>query len=179
MSLFFSTLVVGLLLFALGLALFSNHSIVTSTLKGFPRSNTATVLLFGSAALWFLYNIWHLSMADFGEFRVLLFIFFAIIALLSFVYVPDFLAVRGLASLVLLAAGPVLASAYMQYELPQRLVLVSLVYALVLAALWLGAQPWRMRDFIEWLFRGSGRGRVVGACTAVYGLVLVALAFTY
>ena len=179
MSLFFSTLLVGAILFFSGLALLSKHSIVTSLLKGFPRSTTATTLLFGAASLWFLYNVWHLSAADFGEYRKLLFCIFSLVAVLSFIYVPDFLAVRGLAALILLAAGPILASAYMHYELPQRLPLVGVTFLLICLSLWLGAQPYRLRDFIEWLLRGQSRSRFLGACTAAYGLLLIGLSFTY
>jgi hypothetical protein len=179
MSLFFTTLSTGLALFTLGLALLSNHSIIVSSLKGFPRSTTATVMLFGTAAIWFLFRVWNLSMADFGEFRGLLFVLFALVALLSFIYVPDFLAVRGLASLMLLVASPLLDSAYMRYELPQRLALVSPVYLFIVLSLWLGAQPYRMRDFLEWLYRGNSRARVIGGIASVYGLALVAVSFTY
>lgn len=179
MSLFLATLIVGALLLALGAALLSNHSIVVSMVKGFPRSTAATALLFGSASVWFLFRVWNLSQADFGEFRGLLFVLFAVVALLSFIYVPDFLAVRGLAALVLLAAGPLLATAYMRYELPQRLLLVSVVYVGIVLSLWLGAQPYRMRDFIEWLYRGNSRSRLVGALSAAYGAALVAVAFSY
>lgn len=179
MSLFAATLITALVLLSLGLSLLSNSSIVSSSIKSFPRSLPATVVLFGSASALFLYRVWHLSAADMGEFRGLLFIFFSLVSLLSFIYVPDFLAVRGLAALTLLFAGPLLDTAYMHYELPQRLTLVSFVYLLILLALWLGAQPFRMRDFIEWLFSTSSRPRVVGACASAYGLVLLIVSFTY
>ena len=52
-------------------------------------------MLFGLGALWFLYRIWHLSEADFGAYRKQLFVFFALVAIGSFIYVPDFLAVRA------------------------------------------------------------------------------------
>jgi len=179
MSLFFATLVTGIFLTLAGAALVSRHSIVVSMMKGFPRSLGATYVLFGSAAAWFLFRVWHLPESDFGEFRGLLFVGFSLVAILSFHYVPDFLAVRGLAALVLLSASSLLGAAFMHYEHPQRLLLVSLVYAFVLLALWLGLQPYRMRDFIEWLTRGDSRARTVGGLAAGYGLLLVATAFTY
>ncbi|MFI5355744.1 MAG: hypothetical protein ACHQ4G_00265 [Opitutales bacterium] len=179
MSLLLATLFPGLLLIALGAGLLSGRSTVTASLKAFPRSPAATLVLFGGGAAWFLYRVWYLSPADFGDYRTLLFLAFAAIALLSFKYVPDFLAVRGLAILILLAAGPLLDAAYMEYDHPQRLFMVSLVYLGIAGALYLGAVPYRMRDFLEWLFRTSGRPRVLGGCLLAYGVLLAVAAFTY
>ncbi len=179
MSLTVATLIPALLLLALGAALVSGHSTVTAGLKAFPRSSSAAVVLFGVGALWFLKEVWHLSPADFGEYRTFLAIGFAAVALLSFKYVPDFLAVRGLAVLVLMGAMPLLGAAYMHYEHPQRLFMVSAVYVAIALAIYLGASPFRMRDFLEWLFQRPARGRVLGGILAGYGLLLAIVAFTY
>jgi hypothetical protein len=179
MSLTLATLLPGLLLLVLGGLLSLNSSAVTAAFKAMPRSPVATAVFFGGASLWFLSRIWTLSEADFGEYRMLLFIGFGVVAALSFVYVPDFLAVRGLAALVLLAATPLLGAAYMEYHHPQRLLMVSLVYVAIALAIWLGASPFRLRDFFGWLFAAPGRARVLGAGLLGYGLLLTAVAFTY
>jgi hypothetical protein len=179
MTLQSATLLVGLALLLLGGALAVDGSFVRSALKSFPRSTTAAYVLFGGASAWFLSHVAVLSEADFGQFRQYLFVAFAAIAVLSFFYVAEFLAVRGLAALILLAAGPLLQSAYMEYEIPSRLFMVSAVYLALTAAIWLGAQPWRLRDWIEWLQRVPGRSRLVGGGLAAYGLLLLGVAFTY
>lgn len=179
MSLTLATLLPGLVLIALGAGLLSGRSSVAALLKAFPRSPAATVVLFGAGSAWFLYAVWHLSEADFGEYRTILFVAFAAIALLSFKYVPDFLAVRGLAILLLLSAAPLRGAAYMHYEHPQRLLMVTLVYLAIALALYLGAVPYRMRDFLEWLFRRPARPRFLGGLLLAYGLVLAVTAFTY
>ncbi|KXU38094.1 hypothetical protein AXK11_01255 [Cephaloticoccus primus] len=179
MSLTLATLIPAALLLGLGLALLSGRAIVAALCKQWPRSSAAALLLFGGAALWFLYKVWHLPEADFGSHRTLLAIGFGAIAALSFKYVPDFLAVRGVAILVLLGASPLLDAAYMKYELPQRLFLVSLVYLAIALALYLGAVPYRLRDFFEWLFGRPARSRVFGAMLAAYGALLVFVATTY
>jgi len=46
-------------------------------------------------------------------------------------------------------------------------------------AIWLGASPYRLRDCFEWLFRTSGRPRAVGSALLGYGVLLIAVAFTY
>jgi hypothetical protein len=100
-------------------------------------------------------------------------------ATLAFHFVPDFLSVRGLAGLILLSAASLLDAAVMEWSQPQRLLMVSVVYLGIFAALWLGAQPWRMRDFLEWLYRNSQRRKVFGGCLLGYGLTLCVTAFTY
>ena len=179
MSLLVATLLPGLLLVGLGAPLVLNHSGYAATLKALPRSARATHVFFTAGAAWFLYNIWHLSPADFGDYRTLLFIAFAIIAVLSFKAVPDFLAVRGLCVLVLMGAMPLLDAAYMHYDRPQRLWMVTVVYLGIALALWLGAQPYRLRDFFDWLFARPGRSRGFGGLLAAYGLLLCGVALTY
>jgi hypothetical protein len=80
---------------------------------------------------------------------------------------------------MLVAAAPLLAAAYMEYDRPQRLFMVTLVYLGIALAIWLGAQPWRLRDFFLWLYARPGRSRAIGAGLAVYGLLLSGIAFTY
>lgn len=179
MTLTLATLIPGLILLALGVPLALGGSMVSSALKAFPRSMPAAGVFFGAGAAWFLYNIWHLSMADFGEYRTYLFIGFAMVAVLAFKCVPDFLSVRGLCALVLLGAMPLLDVAYMEYDKPQRLLMVALVYVAIAGAIWLGAQPYRLRDFIGWLLVRPGRARIAGGILAAYGLLLCGTAFTY
>jgi hypothetical protein len=132
----------------------------------------------GAAAAWFLYKVMHLGPADFGQYKKLLFILFLVVAVGSFYFVPDFLAVRGLAALTLLTAGTLLDAAYMQ--LPQtRLFLVTFVYLCIVVALILGASPYKLRDFFDWLYKSESRPKVFGGLFAIYGLLLIGIAFSY
>ena len=179
MSLTVATLIPGLMLLLLGVPLLLGNAIAGVALKSFPRSQAAAYLFFGVGAAWFLYHIWNLSMADMGEYRKLLFFGFLIVAVLAFKCVPDFLSVRGLCAIVLLGAMPLLDAAYMEWAQPQRLFMVSIVYAGIAAAIWLGAQPWRLRDWINWLFIVPQRARIFGGFCAAYGLLLCGVTFSY
>lgn len=179
MSLFLATLLPGLFCAVLGGLLASNQSLVTSTLKALPRSVPAAYVLFGGAAVWFLWITWHSSPADNFDHPVLLTVAFAVVAVLSFQCVPDFLAVRGLAVLTLLVAWHLRHAAYMEYEKPQRLIMVGPLFLLIAMAIWLGVQPYRLRDFLGWLFFRPAHAQAVGGALAAYGLVLAAVAFTY
>jgi hypothetical protein len=149
MSLFAATLVFGLILIALGFPLLINHPGVTAAIKAFPRSTSAGYV-----------------------------VFFAV-ALLSFKCVPDFLGVRGACALVLTGAMPFLDAAYMQYDRPLRLFMVSFVYVAISLAIWLGAQPWRLRDFLNWLFSRPARSRSLGGVLVAYGFLLCGVALTF
>jgi len=59
------------------------------------------------------------------------------------------------------------------------LLMVSAVYLGLGLALYLAAAPYRLRDFLEWLFQQPARVRLVGAILLSYGLATAAAAFTY
>ncbi len=178
MSLFTATLACGLILVALGAPLLADHAGIKAAIRAFPRSASAGYVVFSAGAAWFLYNIWNLSKADFGEYRMILFIGFAAIAVLAFRCVPDFLGVRGACAIVLIGSAPLLNAAFMDYDRPQRLFMVGFVYAALTLAIWLGAQPWRLRDFLDWLFARPARSRGLGGLLVAYGFLLCGVAFT-
>jgi hypothetical protein len=181
MTLFLATLLPGLFLVLLGAVLCWNGAPLVGKAKALPRSRDAAWVLFGIGAAWFVWRVSHLHEADLIFFQkpTLLMLAFGVLAILAIIYTPDFLAVRGLAILMLLAAEPLLYSAYMEWTHPQRLLMVTAVYVGLTAALYLAAYPFRLRDFFEWLFRTPGRPRLVGAIVLAYGLATSAAAFTY
>jgi len=178
MTLFQATLYTGLFLLVFG-AHYLWHGMKTAkSTQAFPRSQAAAFLLLGAATVWFLYKVLHLGPADFGQYKNFLFIIFLVTALGSFYYVPDFLAVRGLAALILMTAGVLLDAAYMQ--LPQaRLFLVTFVYLAIVVSLILGANPYKLRDFFDWLYTVDSRPKIFGGVFAAYGLLLIGVAFIY
>ncbi|HSI08945.1 MAG: hypothetical protein ACAH89_08895 [Rariglobus sp.] len=181
MSLFFATLITGLILLALGSLFLVSNSAIKSMFKAFPRSQVASVIFFGGGAAWFVYNVAHMSTADVIGFSTptpFVYIFGAL-ALAAFFYLPEFLSVRGLSVLILVGAWPLLMSAYGRYELPQRLFMVSAVYVAISAAIALAMWPYWLRDFFDWLYRTPGRARAFGGVLAGYGLLLAGVAFTY
>jgi hypothetical protein len=179
MSLFAATLLAGLILVLLGLPLLLDHAGAKAAIQAFPRSASAGYVVFGAGAAWFLYNVWNLSKADFGDYRTPLFIGFAAVAILAFKCVPDFLGVRGACAIILVGAAPFLDAAFMDYDRPLRLFMVGFVYLALILAIWLGAQPWRLRDFFTWLFARSARSRGLGGFLVAYGCLLCGVAFTF
>jgi hypothetical protein len=179
MSLFLATLVFGLAMAMVGALFVANRPGLNASVVALPRSQNAAIVLFGGAAAWFLWITWNSSAADNFDHPMLLTAAFAVVAVLSFKCVPDFLAVRGLAVLTLLAAWHFRAAAYMEYSHPQRLLMVTPLFLIVLLALWLGVQPYRLRDFFSWIYAAPSRARSIGGILLGYGLIVAAVAFTY
>ncbi|MEN9403015.1 MAG: hypothetical protein RL091_1718 [Verrucomicrobiota bacterium] len=181
MSLFLATLLPGLFLVLLGGLLCWNGAPVAAQARALPRSRAAAYLFFGLGAAFFLWRLSRTGESDLIFFKTPapVMIGFAVLAVLAFIYTPDFLAVRGLCVLMLLAAEPLLYAAYMEWTHPQRLLMVSAVYVGLTAALYLAAYPYRLRDFFDWLFRTPSRPRLLGAGLLAYGLATAAAAFTY
>ncbi|MGC6424386.1 MAG: hypothetical protein ACON4O_05295 [Lentimonas sp.] len=177
MDLLQATLFTGIFLILFG-AHFVWHGMASEKgAKAFPRSQIAAYILMGAATGWFLSIILNLGPADFGQYRNILFVVFLGVAVGSFYFVPDFLAVRGLAAMILLVGWQLLMAGYMQA--PKSLPIVCFVYAMVVVALILGASPYKLRDFIEWLYRSESRPRIFGGIFAAYGLFLTCISFTY
>ncbi len=180
MTLYAATLSAAVLLLAFGLAFLWSGPAMERAVTDFPRSRPAAVVFFGAATLWYLQVLSQLGPADFGDYRQILIVVFAAVGLGAFFVAKDFLAVRGLAVLALLAARPAL-DASMVYTPPpdSRVVLNLFVYIVIVLAIIMGASPYHARDLLGWLFARRARARALGALCAVYGVVLVVLAAGY
>jgi hypothetical protein len=179
LTLFTATIIPGICLILAGGLLFWNDNSVSSITKRLPRSRRFTLLAFGLGSIWFIYKVSHLGEADFGNHRNLLMGIFAIIAALSYFFVPDFLAVRGVCIIWLLAAMEMLSSAFGLYDVSSRLFLTVFAYLLIVLSIYLAVAPYRARDFLEWLFKRASRPKLFGAVLLAYGLILSVVAFTY
>lgn len=180
-----ATLVTGFILIVLGMLFILRSPVVVSSIKRFPRSRSLAYVFFGIGALWFLYRVWHLSEADFGQYRKQLTVFFALVAVGAFIYVPDFLAVRGACVIVLLGAMNLLDPGYMVWDYGElfdggRIYLYKIaVFVAVTLAIYLGASPFRARDFLDWLYRKSSRPIFLGGGLLAYGLIVTVVGLTY
>ena len=89
----------------------------------------------------------------------------------------DFLAVRGLAVVMLLLAKLITDSARM-VETDWRLVLVTMAYVFVFAGMWFTISPWRLRDIIDWGTASEQRTRLLNGARLAFALFVMALGFT-
>lgn len=178
-SLFTFTLLAAFFLLALGVPLLAVPGRLESPARAFPRNRAVALVTMLLGGGWFLWKITQLGQSDFGDYKNLLFILFAATLTGSILYVRDFLAVRGVAILVLLSANVGLKSAFGHYEIPERLLLVSVLYLFIIAALVFGTMPYLMRDCIGWLYRKTPRVRVLGSAFTILALGLLGCALLY
>lgn len=178
-SLFTFTLITAAVSISLGLPLLIAAGALEQPIRALPRSRPLGVITMLLGGGWFLWKITQLGQADFGDYKHLLFALFAATLVGSILYVRDFLAVRGIAVLVLLAANLGLKSAFGEYDIPERLALVSFLYAAIVIAIYLGVAPYVARDWINWLYGKTVRMRALGAVLVVCGGVIGGCAFAY
>ncbi len=150
-----------------------------AAVRKFPRSIPwgCALMLLGTG--WFLWNLSQESISDFASWKNVLFAGFAAVGIGACIFVQDFLAVRGLAVVLLLLAKlmvdtgrPALVSA------PWVLVIQGWAYVLVIAGMWLTVSPWRLRDMLEWGTASEKRIKVGCGIRLAFGLFVAALGLT-
>ena len=146
-------------------------------LKRFPRSRGAGVVLLTICLGWTFWLVATIQMGEFSSFRRPLLIALPVGYMLTLFFVDEFLAVRALGSLCLLAAEPLLDAAFLRYE-PSRLLVTVFAYLLIVAGLFWVASPYILRDQINWSARSNLRWRCLHAIALVYGGAILAYTFT-
>jgi hypothetical protein len=146
-------------------------------LRRFPRSLTWGYVLMPLGTLWFLWNLRQDQIADFAAFKPVLFAGFAIVGFGSCIFVRDFLAVRGLAVVVLLLAHFTL-NAIRWVDTDWRLVVTTWAYVWIVAAIWFTISPWRLRDLIGWMTANAQRIRLSCSARLIFGLLVAIIGMT-
>ena len=168
-------LAVGLLLFfshALGLI---KPSASMHFARAFPRSRIAGTVLMLLAAVWSFFLVTDIDLGEFSRLRNLMLLGIVVGAVLSWLYVEEFLAVRALGMLLLLGAEPFLESCALRAE-GSRLLLVSLVYAWIIAGLFFVGMPYLLRDAIKILSAKIEIWRIAALGGLVYGVIVTTAA---
>jgi hypothetical protein len=147
-----------------------------AALRRFPRSLTWGYALTLLGTAWFLYNLHQESIADLAAAKNILFILFAGVGLGTCIFVHDFLAVRGLA-VVLLLLGKVMVDTGRPFLDQTAWVLVIQIwaYVMVIAGMWFTISPWRLRDMIEWATANQKRTKLGSGIRLAFGLLVAAL----
>lgn len=149
----------------------------TRAVRAFPRSQAWGFALMTLGTAWFLYNLNRETIADFAAYKRIMLIGFGALGLLTCIYVRDFLAVRGLAVILLLSAWFTMNHTRWA-ESDWRLVLVVWAYIWVVAGMWLTVAPSRLRDYFEWITATEHRVRVGSALRLGLGVLVLVLGLT-
>jgi hypothetical protein len=169
------------IILGLGLALpqlygLANPAGYSAALRKFPRSLPWGIALMLLGTGWFLYNLSEESIADFASYKNVLMSVFAAVGIGACVFVQDFLAVRGLALVLLLLAKLMVDTGRPRLgDTSWALVIQGWAYVMVITGMWLTVSPWRLRNFVEW--GTANQGRIKAGCIArlVFGLFVAAL----
>jgi len=170
-------IVVGLLLIALHLYALLKPQQVTHWLRLLPRSYTAGAILTTIAFLWCFILMATMDLGEMAHLRRWLLIALPIGYFLTLRFVDDFLAVRAIAILLLLAADTLLCAAFLRPE-PGRLLLVLLAYAWIIKGLFYAGIPHLMRDGIQWVTAQPFRWRAATLLGTAYGFALLLTSLT-
>ena len=161
-------LLVGLLLVASHLFAILRGGAAKEWLRNFPRNKPAGAILTIILAAWFF---WLVKVSDLGEFsnwRSLVLYLTPVSAVLAIFFMQEFLAVRALGGLVLMAAEPLLEAAFMRDE-QVRLLLVSLTYVWIIAGMFWVGMPYTLRDQVAWVTSSETRWRAAAFAGLAYG----------
>ncbi|MCX7722287.1 MAG: hypothetical protein N2379_04415 [Verrucomicrobiae bacterium] len=145
--------------------------------RKFPRSVPIGYLLMALGAGWFIYYVQTESASDFEPYKNTLSVMFGAIGLGACVFLKDFLAVRGLAVVMLLLAK-LMRDTACWVETEWRLVIIVWAYVLVVAGMWFTVSPWRLRDLINWATANERRLKVGCAIRLAFGLFVIVLGLT-
>jgi hypothetical protein len=171
-------LVVGLGLVAVHALALAMPGAIQPWLRTFPRSRAIGIILCTLAAAW---AFWLAATMDLGEFspnRTLICGVILAGAVLVPLFAEEFLAVRALGILALLAAEPLLGAAFLRPE-QTRLLLVVLAYAWAIAGLLFVGAPYFLRDGIKWILAARARYRLVAWAGVAYGLALIVVSLLF
>ena len=141
--------------------------------RDFPRSRLMGTILLLIATVWSFLLVRDIDLGEFSKLRGIMLIGIVAGAALTWIYVEEFLSVRALGMILLLAAEPLLESAALRSD-PSRLILVVLAYAWLVAGLFFVGMPYILRDAVKavssdrriWLSASLG-GFLYGAVLAL------------
>lgn len=170
-------LIVGIVVILLGLPGLFLPGKLQAWAKQLPRSFPAGVILLSIDLLWTFWLVATMEMGEFQSFRRPLLILLPIGYILTMRFVDEFLAVRALGVLCLLASEPLLDAAFLRTDAARLVVTVFAYVMIVFGILWV-TMPYLLRDYIDWVSKKQLRWRGVHGLCVLYGVVVLVLAFT-
>ncbi len=170
-------IVLGLLTIALNISGVLKPATFAAKARKFPRYTPIGVFLMLAATAWFEYYLSLESVSDFASFKKYLYILFAAVGIGTCFFVQDFLPVRGLAALLLLAAKLMVDTARW-VDTEWRLVIITWAYVWIIAGMWFTVSPWRLRDLIDWATANQQRVRVLSGIRVAFGVFVILLGVT-
>ncbi len=143
--------------------------------KNFPRHRVWGIALLLVDSVWGFFLVTHMDMGEFYHWRERLMVLVPVTFILVSVFVPEFLAVRALGALMLMAASPVLEAAFLHPQ-TSRLLLPILAYGWIIGGMFFVGMPYLMRDWINWVTQNKARWNLTLFGGAAYGALILVVA---
>ena len=172
LSLHTAGLIAGFLLALLSLLLLP----VRNSLSHFPRSRLAGAILLTIDLVWSFWLLVTMEMGEFSSFRRPLLFILPVGFLLVLRFVDEFLAVRALGILCLLAAEPLLDAAFLRPE-TSRVLVTLLAYLMIVAGLLWVTMPYLLRDLLDWSLKITSRWQLLSGLALAYGVAILICTF--
>src|SRR6266540_3193726 len=145
--------------------------------RKFPRSEPWGYLLVLLGTGWFLWNLEQENIADFAAYKPYMLAGFGLVGVATCVFVRDFLAVRGLAIVLLLLAKFALDTQRWA-DTDWKNVVATWAYVWVFAGICFTIWPWWLRDWINWNTATERRTRIGSGLRLGFGLFVAVLGLT-
>jgi hypothetical protein len=147
--------------------------------RKFPRNLAAGVALMLLGTAWFVWNVNNEPIADFSAFKPYMMLAFTAVGVLSCIFIQDFLAVRGLA-VVLLLLGKLMVDTGRPHlgESTFVLVIQAWAYLLILAGIWFTITPWKLRDLLNYATANETRVRISSLIRLAFAAFILILGLT-
>jgi|SRR5665213_578242 len=147
--------------------------------RKFPRNVALGVVLMLLGTAWFVWNVNHEPIADFSAFKPYMIAGFIAVGVLSCIFVQDFLAVRGLAVLLLLLAKLMVDTGRPHLgQSPFVEVIQAWAYVFVIMGIWLTITPWKLRDLLDWATATEARTRLLSGVRLAFAAFVLILGLT-
>lgn len=156
--------------------------------KKLPRNRELGPWLMGLGMAWFwlliapsnlgLLSKLEMNLGEFDQAKPILRILVPIAAAAMILHVKEFLTVRAIGLLALMAAAPLLYSAFMKPP-TSRLLVAFFAYILVFKGLFWVGMPYTMRDAITWATETSSRYQALSLGGLGYGLAVLICALIW
>ena len=143
-------------------------------LKRWVRNYPLGVVLMLAATLWFTVLTGVMDLGEISGARTQLMMVWAAAGVLVAIFVPGFLAVRGLGCLLLLGAAVVLDAAFL-VDTPWRYVMTLLAYYWVIAGMVIVYSPHLGRDAVVYVTATPKRLSAFSWPGVIFGVVLIGL----
>jgi hypothetical protein len=147
--------------------------------RKFSRSLPIGCGLMLLATAWFVWNVNVEPIADFSVFKPYMMVGFMAVGILTCIFVQDFLAVRGLAVLMLLLAKLMLDTGRPCLGQTSWVYVIQIwAYLLVIAGIWFTVTPWRLRDVLNWATATEDRIRIGCRIRLAFAVLVLILGLT-